>query len=292
MTSNTDQIIDKIAVSGTEYSFKPIEEIYSVAEYLGISNLELWIPHNFDFGSIEKVRRDLEKHGLSVICVSTWTQLNLPGSVSERQSLIKSSITAAKELGADIVNTYFGANPARKPQQAINLYKENISPCLEFAEKENITIVIENEFDVTGVDPTRKAEHVLELIETVNSKHFRVNFDPCNFYFAGEEPYPYAYRLLKDHIGYVHIKDGMKYDKRLYKDPGEGFLWQDESADYICCEVGRGSIPYISLFDDLIKDKYNGYYTMEPHVHPDSLKEIFQKNITNTVNLLNQRGRI
>ncbi|MFA4838963.1 MAG: sugar phosphate isomerase/epimerase family protein [Candidatus Neomarinimicrobiota bacterium] len=280
--------MNQIAISGTEYPYRPIEEIYDIAKYVGVSNLELWIPHNFEYEHVGKIRTDLEKQKLHAVCVSTWTQLNLPGNVGQRQALIIRSIKAAKELGASIVNTYFGAHPDRTPQRAIQLYKENIALCVEFAEKENITIVLENEFDITGVDPTRKAEYVLELVETVNSPCFRLTFDACNFYFAGEEPYPYAYNLLKKYIAYVHIKDGTKYHKSLYDYPGDGFLWQDKSANYICCELGKGAIPYSSLIEHLRKDGYNGYFTMEPHVHPNHLKEIFKKNVRNTIQALKQ----
>lgn len=282
------QIQDKIAISGTEYPHRPIEEIYSIAQYLGVSNLELWIPHNFKFENIDKIKRELDERKLSAICISTWTQLNLPGNISERQNLIISSIKAAEILGSNIVNTYFGANPQRTPQQAIKCYKENIELCLEHAEREKITIVLENEFDITGVDVTRKAEYVLELIETINSPYFRLNFDPCNFYFAGEEPYPYAYNLLKKYISYVHIKDGMKYHEKLYDHPGDGFLWQDKSGDYLCCELGKGAIPYSSLFNNLVKDGYSGFFTMEPHVHPNFLKKMFKMNVNNTIQALKQ----
>ena len=282
------QALERIAISGTEYPFRPIEEVYQIAEYLGVKNLELWIPHNFKFEELNKIRNDLEQRGLKAICISTWTQLNLPGDVSERQNLIMQSIKAAKVLGSPIVNTYFGANPDRTPEQAVDAYKENIKPCLEAAEKENIIIVLENEFDPTGVDITRKAEWVLELVKAVNSKYFRLNFDPCNFYFAGEEPCPLAYNLLKEYITYIHIKDGMKYHKDLYDNPGDGFLWQDKSGDYICTDLGRGGIPYQALFRHLKEDGYTGYFTMEPHVHPIKLEKTFENNVKDTIKLLNE----
>ncbi len=277
---------ENIAISGTEFPYRPINELFGMAKYLHVKNLELWIPHNFKYDDIGKIRTDLEEYKLHAVCISTWTQLNRPENVGPKQALIISSIKAAKELGAQIVNTYFGAHPDRTPQQAIQAYKENIALCIEYAEKENIAIVLENEFDIKGIDPTRKAQYLLELVETVDSPYFRLNFDACNFYFAGEEPYPYAYNLLKKYIAYVHIKDGMKYHKSLYDDPGEGFLWQDQSGDYICCELGNGAIPYSSLLRRLISDRYDGYITMEPHVHPVQLQNVFRKNIKYTVRSL------
>ena len=280
------QTLERIAISGTEYPFRPIEEVYQIAEYLGVKNLELWIPHNFKYEELDKIRNDLEQRDLKAICISTWTQLNLPGDVHERQNLILESIKAAKVLDSPMVNTYFGANPDRTPEQAIMAYRKNIEPCLEVAEERNITIILENEFDPTGVDITRKAEWTLELVKAINSRYFRLNFDPCNFYFAGEEPYPFAYNLLKEYIAYIHIKDGMKYHKDLYNDPGDGFLWRDKSGDYICTDLGRGGIAYQAFFCQLKEDNYTGYFTMEPHVHPKRLKETFEKNVKETINLL------
>lgn len=277
---------DKIAISGTEYPYRPIEELYQMAEYLEVKNLELWIPHNFKYRDLTKVKRELEQRGLNAICISTWTQLNLPGDVTQRQQLIIQSIKAAEVLGCSLVNTYFGANPERNEQETIYHYKKNIAPCLELATEKNITIVLENEFDKTGSDLTRSADKVLKLVKAVGSKHFRLNFDLCNFYFANEEPYPFAYNLLKEYIDYIHIKDGMKYHDQLYDYPGEDFLWQDESGDYICAELGQGAIPYVQFFRQLVLDNYQGYLTMEPHVPPKKLKDTFKTNIVNTINYI------
>ena len=61
-----------------------------------------------------------------------------------------------------------------------------------------------------------RAELVAELIRRVDSPRLRANFDATNFLFAGEEPYPGAYEALKELIGYVHLKDGTRYDERRH----------------------------------------------------------------------------
>ncbi|MDZ7260528.1 MAG: sugar phosphate isomerase/epimerase [candidate division KSB1 bacterium] len=271
-------MIDQIAISGTEYPFHPIEELYQMAEHLGVKNLELWLPHNFQYEELPKIKDELHSRALRAICISTWTQLNLPGDVTERQILINQSLQAARFLGAPVVNTYFGAHPDRTPEQAIKAYKENIQPCLEAAEKNGIVIVLENEFDRTGIDITRKAEWVLELVQTVNSPYFRLNYDPCNFYFAGEEPYPFAFNLLQQYIAYIHLKDGMKYHPELYDYPGDGFLWRDQSGTYICTDLGKGAIPYSTILARLNQENYTGFFTLEPHVPPAKLRETFERS--------------
>lgn len=269
----------RIAVSGTEYPYRPLDELFDIAMMLGVANLELWIPHNFKYEEIGRVGKALESKRLRTIVVSTWTQLNLQGDVTPRQTLINQSILAAKALGAGFVNTYFGANAQRTPQEALCRYRESILPCLEVAAKEGIVITLENEFEVTGTDCTRRADWIRELIETVNSPFFRVNFDACNFYFAGEEPFPYAYELLKDYIAYVHLKDGMKYNPKVHTLSDEQFLWKDHSGDYLCCRMGQGAINYEGLFEAFLRDGYRGCFTLEPHVPPPQLQSVFSQSL-------------
>ena len=249
-------LIDNIAISGTEYPHKNINEVLDMAELLTVKNLELWIPHNFKISEIDHITKMLDQRKLKVICVSTWTQLNIPENIKAKQDLITMSIDAAKIFNTGFVNTYFGPNPLRNVKESIDVYLKNIDSCLNKAIKENVIIVLENEFEKSGTDITRRAENVLEIISRINSPNFQLNFDPCNFYFAGEEPFPYAYKLLKDHIKYIHLKDGMKFSKVLYPHPGDGFLWQDASGDYICTALGNGAIPWEGFFKQLIEDNY------------------------------------
>ncbi len=269
----------KLVISGTEYPYRPLVEVLDVAERLDIRNLELWIPHNFRLDELPQVKVDLAKRNLRAAVISTWTQLNRPGDVAPRLFLLRQSIEAARVLHARSVNTYFGSNPERTPDQAIRAYRENIMPCIELAEKEGIYITLENEFDVTGNDITRRAEQVKQLVESIDSPCFRVNFDPCNFYFAGEEPYPWAYNLLKSHIGYVHLKDGMKYSHTLHGPIGAEWLWKDLSGEYICCPMGNGALPYESILEALQRDGYEGLYGLEPHVPVERLFEVFKQSL-------------
>jgi sugar phosphate isomerase/epimerase len=269
----------RIAISGTEYPHRPLRELLDVAAQLDVDQLELWIPHNFAFEDLVSVETQLADRDLHAAVISTWTQLNLPGDAQPRQLLIRQSIIAAKALGARSVNTYFGAHPSRNLDESIQAYRETIMPLVEFAEKEGVSITLENEFEPTGRDVTRRAEGLLRIIEAVGSPLFKANFDPCNFYFAGEEPYPYAYNLLKSHIGYIHLKDGMKYNPQIHPHPGEGFLWEDLSGKYICCPMGRGAINYESLIREICHSSYDGVLAFEPHVHPAFLLATFQQSL-------------
>ncbi len=272
-------MMQRIAISGTEFPFKPLKNLLDVATQLEVKFLELWMPHNFVFEDLSIVEKELTRRNLQAVVISTWTQLNLPGDVTARQELIKQSIFVAKRLGAVSVNTYFGANPSRSADEAVQRYQQNILPCLEEAEKAGIYITLENEFEITGNDPTRHARVVLNIAETVGSPYFKLNYDPCNFYFAGEEGYPYAYNLLKKHIGYIHLKNGTKYNRRIHSLPPEDYLWRDKSGDYVCCSLGEGAINIENLLRDLSMDGYEGYVCLEPHVPAEILVDTFRDSL-------------
>ncbi len=272
-------MLNALAISGTEYPYRPFEELLNVAEELGVKNLELWIPHNFKYEDTGSVGKVLARRGLQAVVISTWSQLNLRGDVGPRQNLIIQSILAAKALGARLVNTYFGANADRGPEEALRHCRECILPCLEVASREGIVITLENEFETTGTDWTRRADWVRQLMQSVQSPYFRTNYDPCNFYFAGEEAFPYAYEVLKEYIAYIHLKDGMKFRSEAHPLPEDGFLWKDHSGDYICCGMGKGAINYEGLFNALRRDGYHGYFGLEPHVPPAQLPSVFRQSL-------------
>jgi len=145
-----------------------------------------------------------------------------------------------------------------------------------------VTLCLENEFDVLGDDPlasdiTRRPQRIRELVERVDSPHFRLTFDACNFYFAGVEPYPYAYELLKDHIVYVHLKDGARYDPRLYSN--QMLRFTDHSGEYVCLPVGQGGINIQGLLTRLLADGYTGFVTLEPHVESTRMEETIQQTL-------------
>lgn len=270
----------RIAISGTEFpQGTPISDILDMAVRLQVQRLELWLPQNFEMANLPRLRRTVAERGLRAVVISTWTQLNLPGDVSPRQALIGQSIEAAQELEAPLVNTYFGRNLARRPQEALEAYALAIEPCLKKAEKAGVTIVLENEFDPQGNDPSRRAANVKALVEMVGPPHFRANCDPANFHIAGEEAYPRAYQAVKSLIAYVHVKDPLRYDPAVHGPREAQKLFRDVGEEFICTDLGKGAVNWAGVLDALVEDDYQGYFGFEPHVPMERLEETFQRSI-------------
>lgn len=257
-----------ICLSGTELEpDESLEFLFDNAHRCNARFVELWHPRNTGAGIME-VQRLLDQYHTQVVCVATGSELYRKGGSVADQELLCEAIRLAHELKAPLVNTYFGYASVQDDPSAIETYAALLQPCLELAERYNITICLENEFNAFGVDPcrsdiTRRPAVLLQLMERVDHPRFRLTFDPSNFYCAGIEPFPYAYELLKSHIGYVHVKDvqQLKSDK---PDP----LWKvytDYNDQYITCAMGAGAVNWNGLLRQLQHDNYGGYYCLEPH---------------------------
>lgn len=81
---------------------------------------------------------------------------------------------------------------------------ESVEKMLLLADEYGVTLCHENEAEIYGDTPGQ----CLDLLESFGGK-LKCVFDMGNFVLGGTEPYSEAYRLLKNHIAYFHIKDAL-----------------------------------------------------------------------------------
>jgi sugar phosphate isomerase/epimerase len=246
---------------------------FAMAAEQGIEWLELFHGVNWTEDDAGQVVADVAGRGLRISAVDALSQLyrRSTRAADRNQQLLLRQIEVAAAAGAPYVVTYFGHSDERDDRRAIEQYMERLAPCLERAEQANVTILLENEFDAASVDPagsdvTRRPEAVRELIERVGSARFRTNFDAANYYFAGAEPFPYAFEVLRDVIEYVHVKDGHRLN--ALAGGGDDELWersQDHDREYAWCPVGEGAVNWDGLLRALDRAGYSGFVALEPH---------------------------
>jgi len=272
----------KIVFSGNDDVYAGnIDKLIKAANDFGIDFLELWFPKTAPFESLNDVELKLKQAGKKVACVTTWSH-PYSEKAEEEAGLLSESLNIAERLNAERVNTYFGHYIYNNPRRAIELYTKSIAPLLNQAEKKEIVICLENEFDSRGQDPgysdiTRTADLILELMRKIDSPYFRLTYDPANCYIAGEEAFPYFYNLLKDYIDYIHVKDVRKYV--VSKDLNRK-IWSDHERNYIFTPLGEGVMNYPAIFKALYEDNYRGFLTIEPHIEKeDLLYEAYRKNL-------------
>ena len=124
---------------------------------------------------------------------------------------------------------------------------------IEICDKYSVIPVHENEKGIYGDIGPR----CLELLEYFKNTSLRAAYDFANFVQCGDDPVK-AYELVKPYIDYIHIKDA---DAKTGKN--------------VLCGTGDGHIK--ELLTDAFASGYNGFLTMEPHLHIfSSLKSLEQ----------------
>ena len=187
------------------------------------------------------------------------------------------AIDVAAELGAKIINHYIDEI---HPYPNIDFaYLEKFwGRAIRHAEQTGIVLALENEaHDITG-----SPENMLALINHFDSNSFKTNFDATNYYQSSNEPFPYAYELLKEHIAYVHIKNGCRYDPQFCIDKEwiGGKLSRENTGGYIYyLDAQSGAVNIDGLLTRLDDDGYDGYGSLEPHTTRQRAIDCIKKEV-------------
>ena len=182
--------------------------------------------------------------GLIAVAVTAYTSF-VSSLTAERQSNVEELrryADLAAELDAPYVRTFLGELPAGVKADS-SIYK-NISDCLnsasEYADSMGVKIAVEPHDDFV------RSSSIIPLFEN-NQAHpsLRVIWDLGNTFAAGEDPAE-GFDLLKNHIGYVQVKDGK----------GRGSDWQLGA-------VGEGEVSLKEAFTLLQANDYQGVFSVE-----------------------------
>jgi sugar phosphate isomerase/epimerase len=267
----------KIGLNGMTLSeTDDLESILKIANGFGINHLELWAHNCEDMGetihqyaykgkNIKKAKNLINSYGINVCCIAFGCGFDPVFSKEQKlfsRELVR-AVEVAAEMGAGIVNHYCGHV---LPSENIDIayLAEYWDPAIKRAEQLGIILALENE----AHDVTQTPENMLKIITEFNSNCFKTNFDPTNYYQSANEPFPYSYELLKDHIAYMHIKNGCKYNPLYCKDSdwiGEAMSRDYSGMGFYYIETKSGAVNMDGVLSRLHEDGYKGFCTLEPH---------------------------
>ncbi|MFL6145115.1 MAG: sugar phosphate isomerase/epimerase family protein [Labedaea sp.] len=274
-------MIDLVLATAEIDEDETLAPLVDSAVELGVRWVDLLYPRNTDFEGLQRTLNRLADADLRVAAIGTRTELGIEGDVKQHQQRLMEAISVAVDVGCEYVNTYCGARTRMDDGVVIKEYQRNLEPCLELAQRRNVTITLENEFDALGQDPhgsdlTRRADAVRKLVESVGSDRFRLAFDPCNAHFADAECFPAYYETIREFIGYVHVKDG-----HLRSDPPDSRwkCYDDHGRGYQVCELGSGALNWHGILSGLLADGYDGFLCLEPHALPGHRAEAWRQAV-------------
>jgi len=195
---------------------------------------------------IERVLQVKEEFGIEISAISPGA-FKVPVDSAEAERHLEDMLPRTYELARRLESGLVIIFGFHKPKGSQGKYPSRVVELLrkaaEDASREGILLALENE-PGCWVDTGRAAA---EIVKKIGHPKLRLNWDPCNSLSSGGNPYPEEYEELKDLMAHLHIKD---------------------LRDGRYVPAGEGDVDWRGQLGALIRDGFDGYYTIETHYGP------------------------
>ncbi len=131
-----------------------------------------------------------------------------------------------------------GSDPSQWREEVLSRLRELTAR----ARAANITLLHENEKSIYGDIIAR----CVDLFQNINDAHFQAILDPANFIQCEQTPFPDGYQALQPWLRYIHVKDAR--------------------PDGSIVAAGEGVAHWPELLQCLHQDRYDGFFSLEPHL--------------------------
>ncbi len=253
-----------------------------------IRNLELEGKQRYVYDTatpdqLKHVRQQLDDAGVRLSVLDTAIfKIALPGTtpVGERPAYIgpeqsgsdrqiddlKRAADAAHSLGTNRIRIFTFRRVA-DPSAIFERVVEQLHGALEIATRQDIILLIENEYDCnigTGAE-------IVRLFKAISDRRLMHNWDPCNVYEMGEQPFPTIWDQL-DHsrISHIHLKDA------------KGKEWKP---------IGAGELDFAGQFQALKRIQFSGTLSVETR-YRDPLRDSYASSVESMNGLVSILKRI
>lgn len=119
---------------------------------------------------------------------------------------------------------------------------DRVGKFADYAKENDAVVLHENEKGIYG----EKAPECRKIMDAFYGDHFKAIFDFANFVQCNQDTLE-AYKLLKDYIAYIHVKDALVTD-----------------GSVVPAGFGDGNVK--TILTDLFNSGFEGYLSLEPHL--------------------------
>jgi len=224
--------------STTSHKREPLLPTLDVFAKLGFSNLDLNLNHIIERGvSPEAVRGALRTNGQCVEIVSGgWCDFfDEPPKIRDTFASVERQVALAAFFGVERLRLFFGRLPAEAfDGRALATISANLRQLAD--SHPDMLFVMENHDGASS-----RPDICCRILEAVERRNMRLNFDPINFEHAGVRA-AHALPLVQPWVAHVHLKG---LDRT-------GF-----------CEFGEGDVDLRPVLQALVAGGYRGGLTVE-----------------------------
>jgi L-ribulose-5-phosphate 3-epimerase len=265
----TDQV--DLDLSRVLSSFYPKYQLrWAEIRYVQIDGRKRYVYANATPGQLKQLKRQLDNAGVTLSVLDTAVyKITLPGTTPVDESPayvdpeqgafprqmddLKRAADAAHALGTQRVRIFTFRRVA-EPAAIFYRVVEQLQKAIDVARQQDITLLVENEYDCN----TGTAAETARLFKTIPDRRLMHNWDPCNAYEMGEQPFPEAWSQL-DHtrISHIHLKDA------------KGKEWKP---------IGAGELDFAGQFQALKRMKYSGTLSVETR-YKDPQQDLYSSSV-------------
>lgn len=224
-----------------------------------------------DRGNWTRIRKQLDATGLVAPMMCCSPDFTHPDAEFRAQQITKQrywiDMTAA--VGGTYCRVLSGQKrPELTMDQGVKLAADCIIECLPYAEQHGITLILENHYkDDFWEYPefAQKMEVFCALVDSVQSPHFGVNYDPSNAYLAGDDPIELlkrvSHRVVTMHASDRYLIEGTLADLRNEELGVTGYAKRLRHG-----EIGKGLNDYDAIFTELKRVGFDSWISIEDGV--------------------------
>lgn len=231
----------------------PVDQAIDHVASLGFDGIELAVLPGYttelstlDSAERQRIVRLLQERNLALPAIAAHRSLleTDPEKHADHIQRLHAAVELAVDWATDgeppyVVTTLGGQSG--QWETAKSLLVERAQELAAFAGSHGVTIAIEPHVGQTVDDPAL----VLELIEAVDSPHFKVNFDISHFNVRGIE-IEQSVEMLAPHAVYTHVKDE-----------------RGQEPDFEFMIPGEGECDYVRYLRAMQQSGYDGFITAE-----------------------------
>lgn len=187
-------------------------------EVRGIEN-EMYVPKTKPFlpENISSTRARLARMNLEIPCLTSSCCLFDKSNIEWYKNEGREYVDAAQAIGASYVRVLGDPNPEPGIKIDLDYTANNIKELAAYASNRKVVILVETNGYFAN------SSNLLKLLNKVNNPNVGVLWDIHHPYRFFNETVEYTYKMLKNHIKFVHIKDSIiENNKVRYKMMGYG----------------------------------------------------------------------
>jgi sugar phosphate isomerase/epimerase len=238
-------------LSGFSDEISPeFDEQCSLVSSLGLRYLEFrsaWDVNilDLDDAQLAKAKDILSAHGLGVSSVgSPIGKIFINEDFEPHLERMRHAADVAHYFDASYVRIFSFFIPAGSdPDSHRDEVLSRMSELARVAAENDVILLHENEKEIYGDIPRR----CLDIVESVGSPNLKVAWDAANFVQVGVRPFTEGYAMLRPYLEYVQIKDAIL-----------------ATGEVVAAGNGDGEV--VETIRELIRDGFDGFFSLEPHL--------------------------